>query len=71
MTVKEYNKGFYPKINNAKYFINFLDKVLSNILQEDLSEKQNLEQYFYDLFKIYGWNENTKNIIVDALEFFR
>lgn len=66
MTVKEYNKEFYPKISCASSFISLFENIVSHIDKE----KANHEE-IWRIFKIYGWSEETKQTILTALECYR
>lgn len=56
MTIEEYNTKFYPIINNAESFVSCIDHAIEKC--DDNTKMQ---------FKVIGWNEQTKLIILDAL----
>ena len=56
MTVKEYNKIFYPAYNKARSFLDGLDHALSKC---DDNTRMQLE--------CIGWDENTKEFLQSAI----
>lgn len=66
MTVREYNKEFLPKITMASCFISLFDNIVSHIDKEKADHEE-----LWRIFKIYGWSEEMKNLILEALEYYR
>lgn len=66
MTVREYNKEFLPKITGANCFISLFENIVSHIDKEKADHEE-----IWRIFKIYGWSEETKQIILTALEYYR
>ena len=62
MTIKEYNKQFFPKVNKAFCFI-------SN-LEHAAQKTDNYEETMKQLSCI-GWDEECKETIITALEFYK
>lgn len=66
MTIQQYNEKFLPKINNAKYAVNKIDKAI-----QLMDEKKVDRDEVYRVLKIYGWSEEVKTFILEALEYYR
>jgi hypothetical protein len=60
MTVREYNKEFYPKYNKAVSFISCLTHTVVNKCDDNTLRQ----------LKIIGWDEETEKTIQDALYLF-
>lgn len=71
MTVKEYNKKLLPKVTTAKSFILCMDNLIAKIFNEDITDKEEMKKFLLEVFGIYGWSEETKQTILDALELYR
>ena len=71
MTVKEYNKEFLPQVNKAKSFVCCLDPLIEKIFSENITNKEEMKKFLLEVFGIYGWSEETKQTILDALELYR
>ena len=56
MTIKEYNEKFYPQCNKAFSFVNCLDHALQK--SDDNARMQ---------MKVIGWDDETKDFLLDAL----
>lgn len=67
MTVKEYNKEFLPKITTAKHVLTFMEQEFQKVkyISEDAYEQCMTE------LKCLGWNEEIKDVILNALEYYR
>ena len=62
LTVQEYNRDFIPKYEGAYCFICNIPHAIEKSPVPDETEKQ---------FRCTGWNEQTKKILLDALEFYK
>ena len=71
MTVKEYNKEFLPKVNGAKTFVNALEHIIERVFAEDITDKEEVKKLLLEVLHTYGWSEETKQLIWDALECYR
>ena len=71
MTVQEYNKEFLPQVNNAKTLVNALDHIIEKVFIEDITEKEDLKKFLLEVLQIYGWSEETKELILNALECYK
>ena len=71
MTVKEYNKEFLPQVNGAKTFVNALDHIIEKVFAEDITDKEELKKFLLDVLHTYSWSEETKQLILNALECYR
>lgn len=66
MTVKEYNKEFYPKISHAQYIIKMLEHIINHM---DIGSEGQAE--VHRILGIYGWSEEVRETILTALEYYR
>ena len=66
MTVKEYNHEFLPNVMQAELLIKNIDKAISHMNFGD-KEKDEVRR----ILKIYGLDDEVKNIILTALEYYR
>lgn len=66
MTVEEYNKFFYPKVSKAEGAIRLMDSAINHA---DISDRDKAE--VRRIFEIYNWNDETKDTILTALEYYR
>ena len=57
ISVQEYNEQVYPLLNNATCFISNIDHALQK--SDENAQMQ---------FRVIGWNEETKQFILNALE---
>lgn len=71
MTVREYNEEFLPQVDGAKSFIGLLDNIIEKVFEEDIADKKELKKYLLEVLHIYGWSEETKRFILNALECYR
>lgn len=71
MTVKEYNKEFLPQVNGAKTFISALDHIIEKVFAENITDKDELKKFLLEVLHTYGWSEETKQLILNALESYR
>lgn len=60
MTVREYNKEFYPKYSKAISFLQCLTNTVVNKCDSDTMRQ----------LEIIGWDEETKKFLCDALYLF-
>lgn len=66
MTVQQYNDEFLPMIDTASCFISMLELEIDH-MDKELVDTEEVRR----IFKIYGWSEETKEIILKALEYYR
>lgn len=67
MTVKEYNKEFLPKIDAAKLVAHNLELAIDHA---EISEEAKEEVLKH--LRIHAcWSEESKQLILDALEYYR
>lgn len=59
MTVKKYNNEFYPKYQKALSFVSCIDNAIRKSGEEATRQ-----------MSIIGWDEDTKNFILTALELY-
>ena len=59
MTVNKYNNDFYPKYQKAVSFVSCIDNAIRKSGEE--AKRQ---------MSIIGWDEETKNLILEALELY-
>lgn len=71
MTVKEYNKEFLPQVNSAKTFVSALDHIIEKVFAEDIADKEELKNFLLKVLHTYSWSEETKQLILNALECYR
>lgn len=71
MTIKEYNKEFLPQVNGAKTFVNALDHIIEKVFTENITDKEGLKKLLLEVLSTYGWSEETKQLILNALECYR
>ena len=60
MTIKQYNREFFPKYLSAHCLIRQLDTILDYLGDDARSQ-----------FIPFGWNEEMKQFLLDALESHR
>ena len=60
ISVQEYNNKIYPQLNNASSFISCIDHAIQK--SEGDAEKQ---------FRCIGWDQETKELILKALEDYK
>lgn len=65
MTVKEYNQEFLPKIQKAKEFITLFENAIEHMDEKIVDKKEVRKQ-----FKIRCWSEETKQMILTALNYY-
>lgn len=58
MTAKEFNTNVYPKLANARAFLNSLD----NALEKGESEEAKRQ------VRIAGWGEEVRSTLLDAID---
>lgn len=66
MTVREYNDNFLPRIERAKEFITLFESSI-NHMDDRLVDKNEVRKQF----KIRCWSEETKQIILTALNYYQ
>lgn len=66
MTVKEYNQEFLPKIERAEEFINLFESAIRH-MDEKIVNKNEVKRHF----KLRGYSEETKEMILIALNYYK
>ena len=61
MTAQEYNHVFLPRINRAEEFVELFESSIEH-MSETRVDKQ---------FRIRGWSEETRQVILAALEYYK
>lgn len=66
MTVKEYNEEFLPKIEHADYIVSRLEHIINHMDKDKVDEKE-----VWRVLGIYGWSEQIRTTILQALEYYQ
>lgn len=66
MTVREYNNVFLPQIERAKEFITLFESSIKHMDDKIVNKDE-----VYKQFKIRCWSEETKQIILTALNYYQ
>lgn len=66
MTVKDYNEHFLPKIEQAETFIHLFESAIRH-MDENTVDKTEV----YKQFMIRGYDEETVETILTALDYYR
>ena len=66
MTAQEYNHVFLPQINRAEEFVELFESSIEH-MSETRVEKDEVRKQF----RIRGWSEETRQVILAALEYYK
>ena len=62
MTAQEYNQVFLTRINSAEEFVELFESSIEHKSDKDEVRKQ---------FRIRGWSEETRQVILAAHEYYK
>ena len=66
MTAQEYNHVFLPRINRAKEFVELFESSIEHMSDTRVDKDEVRKQ-----FRIRGWSEETRQVILTALEYYK
>ena len=66
MTVKEYNREFLPRIEQADYIISNLEHIVEHMDKNKVDKKE-----IWRMLGIYGWSEEVRETLLKALECYK
>lgn len=66
MTVEEYNHDFLPRIQRAKEFVSLFESSINHMDNSRVDKNEVRRQ-----FKIRCWSEETKQMILTALDYYK
>lgn len=66
MTVKEYNRGFLPRIQRAREFVSLFESAINHMDDARVDKEEVRKQ-----FRIRSWSEETKQTILIALAHYK
>ena len=66
MTVKEYNNDFLPRIERAREFVLLFESCIDHMDDKRVDKDEVRKQ-----FQIRSWSEETKQLILTALSYYK
>ena len=66
MTAQEYNHVFLPQINRAEEFVELFENSIEHMSETRVDKDEVSKQ-----FRIRGWSEETRQVILAALEYYK
>lgn len=66
MTAQEYNHVFLPQINRAEEFVELFESSIEHMSDTRVDKDDVRKQ-----FQIRGWSEETRQVILTALEYYK
>ena len=66
MTAQEYNHVFLPRIDRAEEFVELFESSIEHMSATRVDKDEVRKQ-----FRIRGWSEETRQVILAALEYYK
>ena len=66
MTAQEYIHVFLPQINRAEEFVELFESSIEHMSDTRVDKEEVRKQ-----FRIRGWSEETREVILTALEYYK
>ena len=66
MTAQEYNHDLLPRINRAEEFVELFQSSIEHMSDTRVDKDEVRKQ-----FQIRGWSEETRQVILTALEYYK